>query len=467
MIALPRRRRASPAAASILLLGATACTPDPSHDLAAPADLNVVVILLDTVGAEHVGAFGADTDHTPRIDRLADEGVRFPRAYSPAPWTPPAVASLFTAKMPFGHGLMSVHDTLASEQTTLAERLSERGFVTAGFITHFAIRNDLGFGQGFDTYDDSAVGGHAAITSDRVTDAALDWLSDHAADRFFLFVHYFDAHYRYHHHPQFDLTSSYAGSLEPATDIWKLRERRFELTRADLDYLVGLHREEIAFADHHIGRLVDRIAALGLDERTLVVLAADHGEEFMRHGWIGHTRTLYEELLHIPFLIRLPGTIEPATVDAPVSLIDVMPTVLELVGASAEETVQGRSLVPLLLGEAAPGERTTYGEVTFSVSEGAKNRFWEKTAYKTAVRSGRHKLIHDLLTEQWELYDLEADPEELVDLAGGGHPAEERLSRALRDWELARDEALSDRGETPREISPEERERLRSLGYLR
>lgn len=471
-------------------------------DGAGPAQPNLVVVVVDTLGAEHVGAWagqvpasppGRPPATTPHLDALARRGVRFRHAYSPAPWTQPAIASLLTGRMPSEHGLVRLFDTVDAELPWVPALLVERGWDTAGVVSHKLVGRRYGFARGFGHWDESAAGGHRPITSREVTDAALAWL-DGRRERegpFFLFVHYFDPHYVYRHHPDHDRTAGYAGPLVEGMGIWTLRDRRPELTAADVGFLTGLYREEIAFTDAQIGRLLAGLADRGLGEDTAIVVTADHGEELMRHGWIGHTRTLYDELLHVPLIVvPAAGTAAPAprAVDAPVSLIDLAPTLLELAGvpagsldrpaarrASSAEVPRGRSLLPLLAGgdaaatagvvtgDGAAG-RALLAEVSFAVS-GDEDFKAEKNAFQVAAFDARYKAVHDLTADRWSLFDRRSDPEELAPLASSSDPALERLVRRVRRFETAR-RALTAGGER---LVPdaEEIERLRSLGYLR
>jgi arylsulfatase A-like enzyme len=398
--------------------------------------------------------------------------VLFRSAYSPAPWTQPAIASLLTGLMPSAHGLVHLFDRLDDGVDTLAEQLQRRGFDTSAVVSHTLLEPKYGFGQGFTDFDDSAADGHQAITSDKVTDNALGWLdgwkqrADHHP--FFLFVHYFDPHYVYRHHERFDRTSGYQGPLKQGMGIWELRDARATLTQADVAFLVGLYREEVAFTDFHLGRLLDGLLARGLSERTLVVVAADHGEEFMNHGWIGHTRTLYDELLHVPLVVALPATIAPRTVDAPVSLLDVVPTLLALSRKPAPPpTGGGVSLAGVLAGKASPpAARDLFAEVSFLSGPDEPQHLAQKTAYKTAVLEGPLRLIHDLAAGSWEMFDRTTDPEEHHDLFAR-HPARPRLQRQLLAWERKRDAGgVAGR---PGALTPtaEDLARLRALGYLR
>ncbi len=432
---------------------------------------NVLLVVIDTLGARHVGHLlrpAPERSHTPEIDALARRGVSFTRAYSPAPWTRPAVASLFTGRMPSAHGVEGPLDRLAQRHATLAEELAARGFATGAVTSQPLLRLGSGYRQGFGTYDDSHALGREAVTSHRVTDAAIAWLDAHAHERFFLLAYYFDPHDAYQHHEAHDLTSGYPGPLEPGMDVWALRERRASLGPEDVAYLVGLHREEIAQNDAEVGRLLRHLAKLGVERETLVVLTADHGEELMEHGWIGHTRTLYDELLHVPLVVSLPGRIASRSVGDPVSLLDVMPTVLALAGGptpDAEDGGDGVSLVRALRGDTrALADRALFAEVDYAPPE-AGDRRTELTARKTAVVGRRWKLVHDLPTGRFELYDRESDPAERANLWGRAAEGE-RLRRRLLAFELTRPRRSAPPAGSP---PPDGAElaRLRELGYLR
>ncbi len=438
--------------------------PEPLPSLES---LNVIVIVIDTFGSEHAGGFhNPGLDHTPALDRLAQRGVVFRSAFAPAPWTQPSVASLFTSLMPSQHGVKSFGDHLPEDVETLAAQLKARGFKTGAVISNQGLVSPFGFASGFDWYDQSSAKGHEAITSNDVTDTAISWVDRNRDSRFFLFAHYFDPHYQYHQHPEHDLSSGYDGPLRTGMSIRELRDRRTEMSRDDIDFLIALHREEIAYTDGQVGRLLDHLAATGLEERTLVVLTSDHGEEFMRHGWIGHTRTLYDELMRVPLIVSLPGAIAPGVSDAPVSILDILPTILELSESPpARPNWTGRSLLPILTGaDAGDADREILGEVSYDMPARIK-KDREKVARMTSLLVGDFKLIHDLIADEWKLFDLDADPEELTNLYDHDHPAVMRWRPVLERWEATRDRVGRDAPR--RELSDAEIERLRGLGYVR
>jgi len=432
-------------------------------------NLNVLVIVVDTLAARHLGCFTPGLANSPVIDRLAREGVLFERCYSTAPWTQPAVASLFTSQMPSDNGMTQIFTSLPDSLTTLAELMRQRGRWTMGVTANWIVTDEFGFGQGFEKLNDSPVGGHEAITSQKVTEAA-ELVLDRAGQRpFFLYVHYFDPHWYFNHHPDFDLTSGYHGRLTAGMDVGELRRIADELDPADIAYLEGLYREEIAYTDHWIGELLAHLEQVGLADDTLVILTADHGEEFMEHGWIGHTANLYDNLIHVPLIVWQPGRIAPGVVRAPVSLLDILPTVAALTGESpGQDDWEGRSLVDLLDGTTAGRpDRPLFAEVSYTSPDGwPSGDDQPRQFFKTALRVSRWKIIHDLLDDGWELYDVTGDPGEQDDVWNTGLAAEADLQTMLRGWEKVRGEAGQTLEPDLPALDADDLERLRSLGYV-
>lgn len=456
---------------TLTLLAGCGAKPDRLQD---PA-YNIVLIVVDTLGAQNVAAYNPALNHTPHIDAFASNNARFSRAYATAPWTQPSVASIITSLSPSGHGVHNIRDVLDPAQQTLAEELQDRGYATHGVISHHLIGSQLGYAQGFDHYDESAVGGHTGLSSEKITDASIvsiDQALNHGGDPsarkpFFLFAHYFDPHYYYHPHAAYDRSSTYTGPLQDVDDVWTVREMRPQLAPDDIQFLRDRHLEEIAFVDHHVGRLLRHLSGSGLDESTIVVVVSDHGEEFMGHGWFGHTRTLYDELIHVPLVMRIPGKTSPSVVDAPVSTLDIMPTLLAALPQSRrrEGAQDGLSLLPYLSGEATwPEVRSVFSEVSFLPPS---TRQQEKMAFKTSMVRGDLKLIHDRKAKAWELYRLSSDPEEQTDIAALEPLVTERMVRELTVWEEARDLPTEFTLAPPEGISEAELERLRGLGYIR
>lgn len=423
---------------------------------------NALLILIDTLGMNQV-SLAAD-GHSPRLAELARQGVLFANATATAPWTQPSLASVLTGLLPAQHGVRVLGGILQPDRETLPELLEARGFETAAIVSHELLGENYGFAQGFEHFDASHIGGHGGITSQQVSDAAIEWLEAREPERpFFLMLHYFDPHYAYQHHPEFSRTDGYRGPLSPGIGIEKLLALRPTLGPADVEYLIGLHREEVAFTDAAIGRLLAHLDAAGLAADTLVVATADHGEEFMERGWIGHTRTLYQELLQVPLVFRHPA-LPARRIDTPVSLLDLAPTLAELLGVAFPETPgSGVSFARSLRNPKVPvAERDVLAEVTYLPRTPGNEQAELMRAVKTSVQRGSLKAIHDATSGQTELYDLALDPGELHNLYPG-HPRAAELAERLKSYEAIAGHASAAQVKS---LIEEEARRLEALGYL-
>jgi arylsulfatase A-like enzyme len=427
---------------------------------------NLLLVSFDTTRADRLSPYGYRPDVSPRLSQLASGGVVFERAFTHVPSTLAAHSSLMTGLLPPVHGVRcNGKFKLADAHVTLAEILSEEGFATGAVVGAFPIAARFGLAQGFASYDDdfstSAVTarrrkgrmdspgfwiGHDYLDfergADEVTDRAIAWLESAggASERWFLFAHYFDPHWPYEPVPE------YAQRFDDPYDA------------------------EIAYADHHLGRLLDAVTAL--PGRTLVVFTADHGEGLGDHGEQLHNRYLYNSTIHVPLIVALDGVARPgARVMAATGHVDLMPTVLELLGVAGLDPpldVQGRSLVPLLGGdstalEAAPVyaetlvwslERPMGLEVHALLDDGAK-------LVRTRIAPGPRRPSG---AQMIELYELESDFDEQAERAAIEPERAGRLAAALTDLERRLAE-LAKPAETL-ELDEGARERLKALGYL-
>jgi len=447
------------ALAAVALLAPAGCG---SHE-DAPS-LNVVLIAVDTLRWDHVGSYGARREISPAMDRLAEEGIRFDRAFASAPWTMPSVATMLTGQFPSRHAATSFDRGLPEEVDTLAEVLGREGFATAGVISHTAIAAKHNFQQGFDVWLEDEARGHDHVSTEGVTRQAIEQLDLFAAgeDPFFLFVHYFDPHYNYKRHPEVGFAPEKAGRLDGSELMRAIRDMQEELTPEELDFVVALYDEEVRHTDDGIGRLLDHLDGLGLGEETIVVVTADHGEEFMGHGRLGHTRTLYDELVRVPLIVRMPGGGRGEVVAEPVSLVALMPTLLDYLGIDGGQLpMQSGSLRPYLNGDAPAEAPPIFVEVDF---EPVRTSRTLGPVHKKAVVVGRHKLVRDDESGELELYDLLDDPHETNDL----HEARPELSAELLET-LERSIAFAGSGAfVPVTVTHDEEqiEALRNLGYV-
>jgi len=473
---------------------------------------HLLVISLDTLRADRLGCYGAARP-TPHLDALAAEGVRFEHAVTPAPTTLVAHTSLMTGTWPHTHGVVRNGFVLAEENRTLAEILAEAGFHTAAFLGSFALESRFGFDQGFEHFDqrfDVLVGPDAATNdqnqrvADAVTAAALEHVDRVLEEgrRLFLFVHYFDAHANYAPPPAYarrvtddasatsdqrDVERSvsrhqarrlgaeqavgHAGAIRngfdgPLREL--LRQPPVEPDAADRR-LSDLYDGEVAYVDDAAGDLLAGLAARGLYDRTLVVLVGDHGETFWEHAdlW-NHGLWVYDTTVHVPLVLRRPdGAWDGRVVSEPVSTIDVLPTVCELLGLQVPERCEGTSLLPAI--EGRPFERgPVFSEATQPYKVEHLLAGWKNRTKPQAVRRGAWKYVRSRYNEVEQLFDLEHDPLEQRDLLGGPplEPAAaaelEALRAALERWNAEADPLPSTFDPAQTE---ETRRRLEGLGY--
>lgn len=447
---------------------------------------NIVLISLDTLGARHLSAFGAPEGTSPNIDAWLTRSYSFGRAYAQYPNTLVSHASLFTGLYPVRHG---VDEKLkrGMPEVTLAAGLADAGYITVAFTEDAFVASDFGFDRGFDWYDNGeakfslAFSGNAYQTFDK----AQSWLERWAPKApFFLFAHTYEVHTPY--------TPKDADSLALVNRIHPDYEGRFLdrypggllelahnsgeslLSPRDCQRLSALYKGEIHYLDRALKKFLDRQQALPFAGNTIVVLTADHGEEFCEHGKLGHGETLYNTVLHVPLGFYWPGRIERGSYDGPVELVDVMPTLLELAGEAVPPALDGISLAPLLLGKAAAISRdVAFAEMHFIVSWkreeegqcGAMGLPSDCRVDRVAVQDERFKLISSV-HPPWELlYDLASDPAETRDVAAEFPEELERL-RGLAERHRMGKTALEARHDaTPPRVDPATRERLRALGY--
>jgi arylsulfatase A-like enzyme len=426
------------------------------HDRAAyRASKGVVLISIDTLRRDHMSLYGYPRRTTPGLEALAPESVVFEDAVSTSSWTLPAHASLLTATGPAVHRATSSKVGLSPSFPGLPRLLRDAGYFTQGLATHVYLSSEYGFAEGFDR--------HRYLPETRaeeVTNQAIHFLESKGDSDFFLFLHYYDPHWHYDPPPPYDraFDPEYRGR---ATGIWwDFKEQdASSIAPEDLHHIRALYDGEILYTDRQVERLLQEMKRLGVFENTLIVVTSDHGEEFLEHGEWEHQKTLYEEQLRIPLLIKLPGSsMGGRRVQGQVSLVDVAPTVLDVLGIEAPQTFEGRSLLDAARsGEAAESEAWAETEHTLDGSR------------KIASRRGAsgEKAIFTLKEAELdvELFDLARDPRESQNL-----DPRERLSgfeKRLADYLAGAEARRGDRRETPVELGPEDLERLRALGYVR
>jgi len=448
---MPTRRLV--AVRSVLALAVLGCSGEPR-----PERPDVVWIVVDTLRADRLGAYGSGRGLTPNLDRFCSASVTFTDAEAHAPWTLPSIASMLTSRLPPEHGagghldarLRARFSALAPEARTLPEVFAEHGYRTAAITNVTFLTPEFGVVQGIEDLDARAFDSNLDVRdATATTDAALRRLAD-GRDPLLLFVHYFDPHALYDPPPA--ERARFAAGVPPGfrfgtrADMAALRRGALELDPPTLEHAERLYDAEVAYVDRELGRLLE---ALDARTDTIVVVTSDHGEEFGDHGGFEHGHTVYRELLHVPLAIAAPK-LAPRRVTAPVGLIDVAPTLVELSGLPYEPAFAGHSLVPLARG--APSEpRALFAE----------GNMWGPK--KTSLRVGDWKLISsDEPGARPELYALSTDPAEVRDVASDEL---ERLE-ALEDQLAALRRSFARKRGERAELDDDTRAKLAELGYL-
>jgi len=465
-----------------------------SNHVAPPG---VLLITIDTLRADHLSAYGYARRTSPNLDALAAQGALFEVAYSEANSTNPSHTTILTGTHSQTHGVVDTPQGFSvAGLPTLAERLQAAGYATAAIVSaHHLNQGPSGLGRGFDTYVD------VEDTQRRATDSlapARQWIAAHADQPFFLWLHLFDPHALYEPPAPYD--TRFPSAPSPRIDVilgrltrddffrsqplsaderhtltnqFRLPFRasiglnRIGVTASELAYLTALYDGEIAYTDAMLGELFADLSRLGLDDKTLVVVTADHGEAFGEHGFYCMHRTIYEETLRVPLILRYSGRISPGQrLQVPVHHVDIAPTVLQYAGLPLSKTLAGEGLAPLISDGAPFPTRPVFAVHTNLNAAMVRDGPWKLIFSRPEVkanwiaaskREGRIPLIHPVSEE---LYDIASDPGETKDVADINPTIVERLRRLYAERFPANATIPSGRP-----VDAETSERLRALGY--
>lgn len=424
----PKRRRVWWGVFLVLALSCPAASADERP--------NVLLITLDTLRADHLACYGYEKIRTPHLDRLAADGIRFEKAYTPVPLTLPAHAALFTGKYPMATGIHDFYgNRLSAEHPTLAALVHARGYATAAVVGAAVLHSGFGLDRGFDLYYDNFVFSPQNETTldaverpgDVVVDKALSWLGANHQRRFFVWIHLYDPHHPYRPPPPYS-------TLYP--------QRPYD--------------GEIAFADAQVGRVLEFLREKNLYDRTAIVVAGDHGEGLGEHGEKTHGFFIYDSTRRVPLIFKLPAhwPVRRKEVTTPVSLIDVLPTVLRVVGLAVPPGVQGKNLLPLMQGGRDERREGIYAET-----------FLPRLHFNwSELRSVQVGDYHFIDAPKPELYDLSRDPQEQENLFEQRRTFAKQLQQRLSHLVSKYSSGL-DRGEKA-PLDPVLVEKLRALGYV-
>jgi arylsulfatase A-like enzyme len=488
------------------------------------SDINVVLISIDTLRADHLSCYGYGRNTSPAIDELAKGGVLFENAVSSTTWTLPAHAAMFTSLPDAIHSVLTTSSRLDPERITIQEIMKNQGYATAAFYSCPFLDPLFGLDQGFDLYEscmttssvyknpdflelgrklkelsetpgffrNRSLRSQAAefrkqmqemyekgefqaridVTGEKVSDKAIQWLKEHSQEKFFLFLHYFDVHNDFvppePYDRQFD--PDYAGSFD-GKDFMVNDAISAAMDQRDLDHIIALYDGEIAYTDYQLNQVLETVKTLGLDENTLVVFTSDHGEEFFEHGEKGHRWNLYDTTLKIPLIFYFPGVIPSGKkIHSQVRIIDIFPTILDYAGIEEKGEALGESLQGLIEGAIQDMNLPALLQILVE----------PKNLYQKGLRTDHWKLIieGDLLERNKRVFffDLRKDAEEQMPLNvdwDSDISQHEELSKALALMKKISGEALSIEKNLPKsqetdpmEIPEEIRNRLLSLGYI-
>jgi arylsulfatase A-like enzyme len=447
------------------------------------AATNVVLLVIDTLRPDHMSCYGYEKQTTSNIDKLAEEGFLFERCYSTSSWTLPACVSMLTGLYCQAHNANQWESKISEQLPFLPEILSDNGFYCMGVSSNPFLSVKQGFGRGFDVFDDTTVIASAewsfpltgsqyksivlASTGATATRRAMEFLNDRPQDKpFFLLVHYMDCHADYVPPPPYDTNfdPNYSGKI-----TGHVQSQRFDtnIEKRDLAHIISLYDGEIAYTDNQVGQLLDHLKALELEKDTLVILTADHGEEFLEHGNWFHGHTLYEECVKVPLVIRWPGKIPVGKSSREViSLVDVPPTVLGALGVDLPKGLHGNNLFSIINGTGSTKERA----VMIETALGTHLRSIVADNFKLITSAEYQAGENANNTDKMLFFDLALNPGEDTSRQIDNSRSRERLilNYANQVALLNKSTLQLDSEDTNEAITPDEGhlERLKSLGYI-
>lgn len=472
----------------------------------ASAKPNVLVVTLDTVRADHLAPYGYTKIKTPNLDKLAADGAMFENAFASIGATGPSHTTLFTGQGTWSHGVLLNGVPAPGDVPTLAERLREAGYRTGAFVSAYVLESKIGLNRGFSVYDDDLSGarGTAALLPLRLyaaayrhfypdailerrgqetVDLALEWLDEGpSGSPWFLWVHLFDAHGPYAPPPPYDTMYAKGDGRDPAIHTmdqvsgiaWYLERSLAGVT--DLDWVIAQYDGEISYVDAQLGRVLDAVEASGQADNTVVVVLSDHGESLGEHGvWFNHGDDLYDPTLHIPLFLRFPGRIPAgARVPGVVEMVDVVPTVLELVGEPGDSALDGRSRVGAWEQPGLSGVARSMAFDRAANVRGRESGQIQRPTWRMVGLRGPSSLYVFREAADEELY--EAAPGEAaytpmpetssIGVFGASADGAATLEALERQAQLLLNAGAHGVERSGVELSEEDREKLKALGYL-
>ena len=422
---------------------------------------NFLLISIDTLRADHLGAYGYERPTSPNLDAFAAGGVLFENALAQSPWTLPSHASLLTGLYTTGHGIRDDHHVLARSTPVLTELMGKAGYRTGAIVNTLYLLPRTGIVRLVEylRYYRWIEARKRVLSIDREIDDAIEFMSMRDARPFFLLLHTYDVHSDYAPAAEFLalFERPYSGSIDGRSSTLAGVKRGWRAVEdADIEHLVDLYDAAIRQLDNRLQRLFAHLETSGLGANTLVIIVSDHGEEFMEHGNVLHGRTLFGEMLRVPLIVRGPGVPSGVRVKRVTPLVDVAPTILARAGVEPPQPLHGRDLTPIW---SNPDPSQEPG-VAFAEADPRRLSKTDRLSL-TGIRRGRFKLIYDRDRERTRLYDVEADPGEVQSISRNDPALERELLSLIREHRRSPGPAT-----TQRELDASEIELLRALGYV-
>ena len=462
-------------------------------------DCNVIMISLANVSAEHMSLYGYERLTTPNFDAWAQDAFVFENAFTQSSWTLPVATSLFTSLYPYSHKVAERHseNVLDSRIETLPEILRDRGYKTAAFTGGLDYNGKFGHMRGFQQTEEATASFFAATFAgfDATLDKASSWLKENAGGKFFLFLHGYDAHCPFDPPDKFkgvfsstdgkDITvdntlclRGYRNSKDGSYKAYYFKETQqsMTLTEDDITYLEDLYDEEVLSVDELVGSFIRNLEETTI-ANTIVVIFSDHGEMFAKRGRFGRAGavrgTLYDDVVYVPLIMRIPNQIG-ARVDGLVQLIDVMPTLLDILGMPESEQAQGKSLLPLLGGKRQEVNDYVFAGSKFGRRIGSRSfTVYPVQSVNESIRNKEWKLIHEVKygvagsieEDTYELYDLKNDPDELHNILASQPSVAAELKKVLLEWKTEAENSGFQVGSSPRLLPPKILQQAKERGY--
>jgi len=438
-----------------------------SPDLIMKPD--IVFITIDTLRADHLGCYGYKRNTSPNIDRLAENGILFENAIAQAPWTIPSIASMLTSKFPPELGMIEKNSAFDGNQNLISSILQKNGYETAGFVSCVLdfLTPQRGFAKGFDHYIGLE---ETHARAEVINRHAFEWIDRRTGNKpMFMWMHYCDVHSDYNAPEPFKNSftdKEIDRALGRSKTLKGVLKGEKAFNAQELEESIVLYDQEILYTDHHIGKLIDKIKESENFENTLIIIGADHGEEFLEHGGVLHQTSLYDELLRAPLIFHCPKSLPGGErISNQVQNMDIAPTLLEFCRIPGDPEFRGQSLMPLMQGKSDSIDGFAFSHLDIS-SFNMWCDNWKQSILRTVymARSNEEKLIYEPLSESFEYYDLREDPEEQHDLFNQkdleSHPIKNALLNFYKQMERRPDDSQK------MELERETLDRLEALGYI-